>query len=117
MIFRNLLYVTAIVLIFSFMHAYAAEDNSGAAEMILDGGDRGNITFPHSRHQNTLGVCGKCHDLFPKKSGAIQEMISQEKLAKKQVMNNCKNCHRDMKKAGEATGPTSCKKCHDKPAK
>ncbi len=114
---RTIAVILASVAVFSFFCYASAEDKKGASEMILDGGSKGEIAFPHSRHQNTLGTCGSCHNLFPKRTGSIQELISTGKIAKKQTMNQCRDCHREMKKAGKATGPTSCKKCHNKELK
>lgn len=89
--------------------------NRGGAEMELDGGKTGPVPFPHERHQLTLGDCRICHSSFAQKAGAIGEMKSGGQLKKKQVMNKlCIQCHKQKKKAGEKTGPTSCRKCHIK---
>ncbi|MFH2047138.1 MAG: multiheme c-type cytochrome [Pseudomonadota bacterium] len=80
----------------------------------LSGGDRGSIDFPHEKHEKAVKDCMTCHDMFPKKIGAIFEMKSNGKLQTKQAMDYCIKCHREMKKTGEKTGPTSCSKCHDK---
>jgi len=89
--------------------------NKGAETLDLFGGERGAVSFPHHAHQTILGDCNTCHALFPQKLGSIQELIQAGELKKKQVMNgHCKKCHREMKKAGEKTGPTACSKCHHK---
>jgi len=78
---------------------------------------KGNVYFPHHMHQDNIKDCNVCHNLFPQQAGVIQDLKNLEKLKKKQVMNKkCLKCHRAKKKAGEKTGPTSCSKCHLKPA-
>ncbi|MBU3947656.1 MAG: cytochrome c family protein [Proteobacteria bacterium] len=94
--------------------AYCADEKVIKEFVEISGGEKGNITFPHEKHQKTLKDCMICHNLFPKKTGVIAEMITDGKLQKKQVMNHCLACHREMKKTGEKTGPTSCFQCHNK---
>jgi hypothetical protein len=94
----------------------AQTQNTGAAEIVLDGGTSGNVHFPHQRHQLKLADCAVCHSAFPQKAGAIEELKSQGKLAKMQIMNQqCTKCHRERKRAGENAGPTTCTTCHAKP--
>ena len=87
---------------------------NGAESMLLNGGTRGKVPFPHRTHQEMLTDCNKCHDLFPQEAGAIDQRKKAGELKKKQVMNTrCVKCHKAMKKAGDKTGPTtSCKNCH-----
>ena len=93
----------------------AADTEKGAEEMTLVGGEKGDVWFPHRKHQDNLGDCKICHDLFPQTPGIIEKQKAEGALKKKQVMNKkCLACHRKMKKAGEPTGPTSCNKCHHK---
>lgn len=90
--------------------------SKGSAEMVLAGGTSGPVAFPHQRHQEKLADCNICHAVFPQKAGAIEELKTQGKLAKKQVMNDqCTKCHREKKQAGEKSGPTTCTTCHAKP--
>ena len=90
-------------------------ENKGAAEIKLPGGTRGLVPFPHHRHQETLGDCEICHSVFPQKTGSIEELKTKGELKKKYVMNKlCTKCHKDRKKAGEPSGPTTCSKCHIK---
>ena len=86
----------------------------GEAVIHLEKGRMPQVTFPHHMHQKALdNNCNACHDMFPKQSGIIKEMILQEKLKKKQVMNlKCLKCHKNRKKAGLAAGPTKCTACH-----
>lgn len=94
---------------------FAQTQNTGAAEIVLEGGTSGNVTFPHQRHQAKLADCTICHSAFPQKAGAIEELKAQGKLAKKQIMNEqCTKCHKEKKQAGEKAGPTTCTTCHVK---
>ncbi|MGW8301437.1 MAG: cytochrome c3 family protein [Desulfobacterales bacterium] len=96
----------------------APVENKGAAEIKLPGGTRGLVPFPHHRHQDKLGDCEICHSLFPQKAGIIKELKEQGKLKKKHVMNTlCTKCHKQKKKEGLKSGPTTCSKCHIKEKK
>jgi hypothetical protein len=87
--------------------------NNGAEEMLLNGGKRGKVPFPHRSHQDVLKDCKKCHDLFPQEPGVIDRFKKAGDLKKKQVMNTrCVKCHKAMKKGGNKAGPTTCSKCH-----
>jgi hypothetical protein len=114
---RTLLTGLLFVVIFFFGAGavFGQTQNTGAAEIVLDGGTSGNVVFPHQRHQAKLADCTICHSAFPQKAGAIEELKAQGKLAKKQIMNEqCTKCHREKKQAGEKAGPTSCTTCHVK---
>ena len=105
----------AVVLMLVGALSAVAEENKGAAEITLDGGERGSVEFPHLRHQKKLGDCKICHNLFPEEKGAIDRLKKEGKLAGKQVMNKyCIKCHRAEKKAGHKAGPVICSKCHAK---
>ncbi len=115
---RKLLIGLLLTAAFSFWFGavFAQTQNTGAAEIILEGGTSGNVAFPHQRHQAKLADCTICHLAFPQKAGAIEELKSQGKLAKKQIMNEqCTKCHKEKKQAGEKAGPTTCTSCHAKP--
>jgi hypothetical protein len=92
----------------------AASDDTGPESMSLFGGKRGDVTFPHAKHQEFLTDCMPCHDIFPKESQIIEKMKADGKLKKKVVMNMCKKCHKDLSKKGQEAGPTSCKGCNHK---
>jgi Cytochrome c7 and related cytochrome c len=110
---RRILLLCLIFLILFTAIGFA--ENPGKEEMVLDGGKKGNITFPHHMHQGIINDCMVCHAVFNKESGALQAAKDQGLLKKKQVMNKtCLKCHRARKKAGEAYGPVSCSKCHIK---
>ena len=103
LMFAGILFCTGI--------AGSGEDveNKGAEIILLSGGKMRDVHFPHHRHQDVLGDCNICHDLFPQKLGSIKELKNQGKLKKKQVMQeHCINCHRKMKATGQNTGPISC---------
>jgi Cytochrome c7 and related cytochrome c len=90
-------------------------EKQGADEISLFGGKRGNVPFPHRRHQDILKDCSICHTMFPREKGIIDALKKEEKLKAKQVMNKlCVKCHRTKAKAGEPSGPRSCNTCHIK---
>jgi hypothetical protein len=120
-----------------------ADQDKGAQDIEIAGGKRGDVQFPHRRHQEKLEDCNICHSVFEQKSGSIKELKAQHqekledcnichsvfeqksgsikelkaqrKLKPKHVMNKlCTKCHKAKKRAGEKTGPTTCKKCHIK---
>jgi len=110
----TILFLITLILVTALVVA-VANTEKGAEEMTMIGGEKGDVWFPHRNHQDNLGDCKICHDLFPQEAGTIQKMKAEGALKKKQVMNKkCIACHRKMKKAGEPAGPTSCKKCHHK---
>lgn len=89
-------------------------ENMGAENMTLDGGSRGKVPFPHKAHQTGMkGDCNACHDIFGKKTGAINNLKSKKELTPKQVMNKkCIKCHRANRAEGKSTGPITCSSCH-----
>jgi hypothetical protein len=92
-----------------------AVENKGADQMELYGGRSGKVPFPHHQHQTVLEDCAICHEVFPQEKGAIEKLKAEGKLKRKQVMNKlCTACHKQKKRAGEKTGPVSCKDCHVK---
>lgn len=90
-------------------------EKQGAENISLFGGKRGDVPFPHRRHQEVNKDCSVCHTLFPREKGIIEALKKEEKLKAKQVMNKlCVKCHRAKAKAGEPSGPRSCNACHIK---
>lgn len=90
-------------------------DSTGPETLILKGGARGDVPLPHRKHQDNLQDCKICHGLFPQKAGGIAAMKADGQLRNKQVMNKlCLSCHRNLKRAGKDTGPTTCNGCHQK---
>ena len=103
----------AAIIAFSTIAASTASQNKGAASINLAGGKRGKVPFPHHQHQEKLGDCKICHSVFPQKAGSIAELKAEGKLKKKHVMNKlCTKCHKEMRKNGQKSGPTTCSKCH-----
>jgi len=113
---KNLLALSvigAILVSAAVIGAGISAENKGAEIILINGGKARDMHFPHHRHQNVLGDCNTCHDLFPARAGSISELKKQGKLKKKQVMQeHCIACHKKKKAAGEKTGPTSCARCH-----
>lgn len=109
--------IITLIIVFALLVSVAIateEPETGPAEISIYGGKNGNVEFPHRQHQDNLGDCKICHDIFPKKLGVITALKEQGKLKKKQVMNNCRKCHKEMAKAGKKAGPITCKTCHNK---
>ena len=108
---RTAFIVILFCLLASVVTVVSAEN--GAESMLLNGGKRGKIPFPHRTHQDVLKDCKKCHDLFPQEPGVIDRLKKTGGLKKKRVMNTrCVKCHKAMKKTGNKAGPTTCKNCH-----
>jgi len=91
-----------------------AAQNRGVEKILLSGGRKGDVSFPHSLHQVVLKDCSKCHNLFPQTPGSIEKLKAKKKLEAKQVMKQCRDCHKAKKETGEKTGPIGCKACHIK---
>ena len=112
---RVVLISIAAIAIASSVAFSTNEQDKGAENIEMEGGKRGKVPFPHHQHQERLVDCQTCHSVFPQKAGSIEELKAQGKLKKKHVMNKlCTKCHRETKKAGKKTGPTTCAKCHIK---
>ena len=108
--------ISIVAIVVGSTVAFSGNDQDKGADSIeLDGGTRGRVPFPHHQHQERLVDCKICHSIFPQKTGSIAELKGQGKLKKKYVMNKlCTKCHKETKKAGRKTGPTTCSKCHIK---
>jgi len=107
--------LVVFVLIFTAGLGAAAVENKGPEQITLNGGERGEVHFPHHRHQNKLGDCNICHSLFPQEQHAIARLKKEGKLVPKQIMNKlCIKCHKAEKQAGHTAGPVTCSKCHHK---
>jgi len=65
-------------------------------------------------HQDTLGDCNLCHNLFPKVAGSIESLKDKGSLKKKATMDQCVDCHKNKEDKDKKSGPTSCKGCHKK---
>lgn len=109
---QKLISVVAVLVIAVFCSIAYSGINTGAPEINLSSGKKKSVQFPHKTHQVTLKDCSICHDIFPMERNSIKKMIDSGSLKKKKVMNNCKKCHKKIKKTGQKTGPTSCGSCH-----
>jgi hypothetical protein len=110
-----ILLLTGIVVFIAVAPVIPASENPGGEKLILYGGSRGEVPFPHRRHQTALGDCQVCHTLFPQEKDSIEKLKSEGRLVTKQIMNkHCIKCHRTEKRAGRPSGPTSCSQCHVK---
>jgi cytochrome c-type protein NrfB len=88
-------------------------ENPGAPEMMLEGGSRGKVPFPHLRHQSALKDCSVCHAAFPQEKGGIDTLKAQGVLARKEIMNKqCIKCHKAQKGSAQPGGPITCSECH-----
>jgi cytochrome c-type protein NrfB len=102
-----------IALIYFNLNVQAEDQNKGAENIKIMAGSMAPVTLPHHLHQKVVNDCNACHDLFPQTLGSINELKSQQKLKKQQVMNGkCIQCHKARKEAGQESGPTECNKCH-----
>ena len=104
--------VTLILGILLGTSAAAVGENKGFENLLLQGGNLGNVPFSHHMHQNALDDCKLCHNLFPQVSGSIDQLKTEGKLKKKAVMDQCQTCHKQRETKGEKTGPTKCAGCH-----
>ena len=105
----------AIILLGVMFAGLVSAAPRGAEKISIDGGQSGQVPFPHLQHQDRIGDCKVCHDAFPQEAGAIQRMKEQGALQPKKVMNlQCIRCHKADKQAGKPHGPLTCKTCHVK---
>ncbi len=110
---KQMVMYSILILILSSVMVFA--QNLGSKDIILKGGKKGNITFPHYTHHGLIRDCLVCHADFSKEPGALDRAKAQGTLKKKQVMYEiCLKCHKDKKRAGETSGPIKCSGCHAK---
>lgn len=112
---RVVIMLIGIIIIAPIPGARAME-HKGAEAFNIDGGNRGSVPFPHWQHQASTASCDTCHSVFPQSRGSIAALKKDGTLKRKFVMNKlCTKCHRNKRKAGESSGPTSCNTCHIQP--
>ena len=105
--------VTVMMAIFMAAMVSVAQENKGSASLTITVQGKGDVKIPHQKHQEVLKDCKVCHDVFPQKAGAINELKAAGKIQKKQVMNTqCIKCHNEKKNAGLKSGPLTCSTCH-----
>ena len=79
------------------------------------------VNYNHEKHMASAPDCKSCHHTWDGE-GALKKCSECHKAKKdgkalgiKTALHKaCKDCHKDLKKAGKKTGPTSCKGCHVK---
>lgn len=109
--------MVAVLMIAFFVSASETKEalDKGAEEIVLNAGRQEPVPFPHLRHQTRLADCQTCHGLFPQEKLSIEKLKAEGRLKSKQIMNTlCIKCHRAEKRAGNASGPTICSRCHQK---
>ncbi|MDY6843137.1 MAG: cytochrome c3 family protein [Thermodesulfobacteriota bacterium] len=103
----------------------------------------GLVPFSHKKHNVDYKIaCTNCHHVYKddknvwkegqkvqkcdachNKARAPKTKAGKPSLSKKEkikvahyqaIHENCKGCHKELKKADKPTGPTSCGKCHPK---
>ena len=89
------------------------------------------VDFPHDRHIDALEEegCGFCHHVFDEDAGVLVPVDDPDtgctechgakkdgdKPALRQAFHGmCTVCHRDVRKAGQASPPVTCGECHKK---
>jgi len=105
------LVVMLIVAAFVCTAFVAVAQDKGPASIKMDKAKTGVVTFDHAKHQG-LTECKTCHHTggFEKCDSCHGAKDDGKKIKYKNAMhNNCKGCHKEMKK-----GPTKCKECHVK---
>lgn len=103
----------------SFSLALAIEAPSEKIQFKVIDAKRPVATINHLTHNKI--ECIYCHhtmkegDVQIKKCNECHKKDKTEVLKFKSALHkNCKNCHKDLKKKKEKTGPTRCSKCHIK---
>lgn len=115
MLKTTVFFLLSAIVVAPFIAPAVGVESRGAETLVLFGGNRGDVSFPHRQHQGQLADCKPCHDLFPKVSESITALKAAGTLSNKQVMNAlCVDCHRSKRDAGEKSGPVSCNACHIK---
>jgi cytochrome c-type protein NrfB len=97
---------------FLFLFTTAVSQNKGAENILLQGGKLGSVPFSHHLHQKLLGDCNICHTLFPQVAGSIEKLKAEEKVKKKEAMDQCVECHKKGATTGSKAAPTKCSECH-----
>jgi predicted CXXCH cytochrome family protein len=106
---KRKLIIFLILGFFIFFPATAVSQNKGPANMVLQGGKLGSVPFSHHLHQNAIRDCTMCHSLFPQAAGSIEG-----KLKKREVMDQCVECHKKGATADGKALPIKCSECHKK---
>ncbi|WP_419662466.1 putative cyctchrome c, class III family protein [Desulfosarcina variabilis str. Montpellier] len=112
---RSIVIITLAVFALTGSAVMAWAANNGPANIDIFGGKSGKTPFPHAQHQKRIQDCNVCHSVFPQEKDAIKKMKAQGTIKPKKVMNlQCIKCHKEEKRAGNPSGPLTCKTCHVK---
>ena len=111
---KKKLIIFLILGFFLLVSTTAVSQNKGAANMVLQGGKLGSVTFSHHLHQDALHDCNICHTLFPQVAGSIDKLKAEGKVKKKEAMDQCIECHKKGAPTGSKALPTKCSECHKK---
>lgn len=128
--FRLLTLLIPLLVLFGVSMTFGQED-----ELTLDNADayvkknRAAVTFPHEVHMNDI-ECLTCHHEYEDGENVLDESTLEEGnpdircsachtadadiTIKQAYHRQCMGCHRNLRKAGDATGPELCGECHVK---
>ncbi len=134
--------VLGVVLVFSA--GYANEqvpDRTAMNSKVYGQHTKSLVTFTHKKHNVDYKIaCAECHHVYKdgksiweegdkvEKCGVChskdkpsreerKELSGAEKIKGyhyEAIHENCKGCHKDLKREGKPTGPIACSKCHPK---
>ena len=138
----HVLTAAALGIMFVFALGYAAQQAPDVIKMeskVYAKHTKPLATLTHKKHNVDYKIgCAECHHVYKEGKNVWKEgdetqkcdachseakapkgakMAKKEKITKyhySAIHKNCKGCHKDLKKAGEPTGPVTCKKCHPK---
>lgn len=118
-------FIAAAVILLFAVAAWAAQNGetaknpvaekapkTGAAQIVLKVEAKGDVAFPHAKHQATLKDCTLCHKQYGQEPGIIVKMKASGALEAKAVMKACIECHKKRIEAKMSAGPAACVKCH-----
>ncbi len=120
------LIVSMLVVTLVGLGAFSVVAQDKGPEVIKLPAKMGEVTFPHSMHQDKIGVdCAVCHHQGAGTKCTSchgQNTVVDGKTAPKFMKaahKNCRGCHEELAKAGKPAGPTkkNCKGCHSGPKK
>jgi len=133
---KNVMYRTTIYLICLVWGlgwqavSFADKDTAGdPVPYILADKVRPSPDFDHTRHEEAFadGGCARCHHAMDAETGQLAYVEDEEAACnechadkadadipgiREAAHASCTGCHRQMIKAGQQTGPTTCGQCH-----
>ena len=59
--------IACVLLVAIALPAATLAAKQGAENITIFGGSRGEVPFPHAKHQARLKDCNICHSVFPRK--------------------------------------------------